>query len=315
MLDPIYTAMGWILKQLYDVLDAVGVGSFALAIIVFTLLINLVFLPININQQKTSSKQTSIRPKLDALKEKCGDDRQKYSMEMQELYQKEGVKMMGGCLPMLIRLPFLWGVWQAIRSPLSYIINVDDSLIEKGKNAVLGLKEFKDKTIAQVTELDVIHYFDDIKSTAGLEGLDQSIKSIDFNLFGFIDLTKKPEFTFRFSELGLEDFLLWLIPLFSFATAMLSSVIMMKMQKKTNPDAASMGGMMLMMPVLSLVIAFGVPAAVGFYWGCSNLVNMFISIIMNKLMGPYVIIARDEAKTVKARRVKEKELEEKIETN
>jgi hypothetical protein len=39
--------------------------------------------------------------------------------------------MMGGCLPQLIRLPFLWGVWQAIRSPLSYIINVDDALIEK----------------------------------------------------------------------------------------------------------------------------------------------------------------------------------------
>lgn len=312
MLDPIYTAMGWILKQLYVLLDTIGIGSFALAIIVFTILINLIFLPININQQKTTSKQTAIRPKLDALKEKCGDDRQKYSMEMQELYQRENVKMMGGCLPQLIRLPFLWGVWQAIRSPLSHIINVDDGLIEKAKNAVLGLEDFAGKKIGQVTELDVIHYFDEIKSTAGLEGLEQSIKSINFNLFGVIDLTKMPEFTFRFSSLSGEDLLLWLIPLFSFATAMLSSVVMLKMQKKTNPEAASMGGMMLMMPILSLVIAFGVPAAVGFYWACSNIVTMLISIAMNKFLGPYVIIAKDEAKLMKERRQKEKSLEIKL---
>ncbi len=312
MFSPIYSAMGWILKQLYVMLDSIGVGSFALAIIVFTVLINLVFLPININQQKTTAKQTAIKPKLDALKEKCGDDRQKYSIEMQELYQRENVKMMGGCLPQLIRLPFLWGVWQAIRSPLSYIINVDDTLIEKAKNAVLALEEFAGKKIAHITELDVIHYFDDIKSTAGLESLEQSIKSIDFNLFGVIDLTKTPEFTFRFSSLSGADLLLWLIPIFSFATAMLSSVVMMNMQKKTNPEAASMGGMMLMMPILSLVIAFGVPAAVGFYWACSNVVTMLISIAMNKLLGPYVIIAKDEAKLIKERRQKEKSLEIKL---
>lgn len=312
MFSPIYSAMGWILKQLYEILDAIGVGSFALAIIVFTVLINLVFLPINVNQQKTTAKQTAIKPKLDVLKEKCGDDRQKYSIEMQELYQRENVKMMGGCLPQLIRLPFLWGVWQAIRSPLSYIINVDDALIDKGKNAVLGLEEFAGKSIAHVTELDVIHYFDDIKSTAGLDELSEAVKSIDFNLFGIIDLTKTPEFTFRFSSLSGEDLLLWLIPILSFATAMLSSVVMMNMQKKTNPEAASMGGMMLMMPILSLVIAFGVPAAVGFYWACSNVVTMIISIVMNKLLGPYVIIAKDEAKTIKERRQKEKSLEIKL---
>jgi len=312
VLSPIYSAMGWILKQLYEILDAIGVGSFALAIIVFTVLINLVFLPINVNQQKTTAKQTAIKPKLDALKEKCGDDRQKYSIEMQELYQRENVKMMGGCLPQLIRLPFLWGVWQAIRSPLSYIINVDDALIEKGKNAVLGLEEFSGKKIAHITELDVIHYFDDIKSTAGLDELSEAVKSIDFNLFGIIDLTKTPNFTLRFSSLSGEDLLLWLIPILSFATAMLSSVVMMNMQKKTNPEAASMGGMMLMMPILSLVIAFGVPAAVGFYWACSNVVTMIISIVMNKLLGPYVIIAKDEAKTIKERRQKEKSLEIKL---
>lgn len=312
MLSPIYSAMGWILKQLYEMLDAIGVGSFALAIIVFTVLINVVFLPININQQKTTAKQTAIRPKLDALKEKCGDDRQKYSIEMQELYQRENVKMMGGCLPQLIRLPFLWGVWQAIRSPLSYIINVDDALIEKGKNAVLALEEFAGKKLAQVTELDVIHYFNDIKSTAGLDALEDAVKSIDFSLFGVIDLTKTPEFTFRFSSLTGGELLLWLIPIFSFATAMLSSVVMMNMQKKTNPDAASMGCMMYMMPVLSLVIAFGVPAAVGFYWACSNVVTMLISVAMNKFLGPYVIIAKDEAKLIKERKQKEKSLEAKL---
>ena len=80
------------------------------------------------------------------------------------------------------------------------------------------------------------------------------------------------------------------------------------MQKKTNPDAASMGGMMLLMPLLSLWIAFKVPAAVGFYWACSNVVTMVIQIIMNKMLGPYKIIARNEAKIIAERRKKETQL-------
>ena len=66
---------------------------------------------------------------------------------------------------------------------------------------------------------------------------------------------------------------LWLIPIAAFVAQMFTSVISMRLQKKINPEAPSMGCMMLSMPVVSLIIGFTVPAGVGFYWACSSLIG------------------------------------------
>lgn len=305
----IYLAMGWILKQIYNLMGAIApsLANYAIAIVLFTILVNAVFLPLNFQQQKTTAKQTALRPKLDALKKKCGTDKQKYNTEMQALYQRENVKMMAGCLPQLIKLPFLWGVWQAIRSPLSYILNLGTDQITAAKQILIDHALVKEGTqIAAVQELDVVQ---NMKQTPELFNADvvSQVNRMDFNLFG-LDLTKTPKFTFNFSTVTPEALALWLIPLFSFATAMLSSVVMLKMQKVTNPDSGSMGGMMLMMPIISLVIAFTVPAAVGFYWGCSNVVTMLIQVCLNRWYSPYEVIARGELQNIALRRKKEQEL-------
>ena len=312
----LYKAMGWILKQLFYLLDSAGIGYYAVAIALFTILINVIFLPLNIKQQKTTAKQTAIRPKMDELKKRCGDDRQKYSVELQELNQREGVSMMGGCLPMLIRLPFLWGVWRAISGPLSYILNWSNDLISSAKELLSGLEGASVK--AGYEEIGIIDNFGAIAQKANEQGLSdlaaqsgavESFKK-SFNLFG-IDMTRIPTFTLNFTDPGV-DFTLWIIPFLSFATAMLSSVISMKMQKKINPDAGQMGGMMLLMPLFSLYIAFLVPGAVGFYWMCSNLVNTVITVILNKTMSPYRLIAKEEAAFVTGRRKKEEALKSAI---
>lgn len=303
----IYSAMGWILKQLYDLLGLIQLDNYAYAIILFTLLVNLIFLPLTIKQQKATAKQAALRPKLEALKERCGDDQRRYQTEMQALYQKEKVSMMGGCWTLLVRLPFLWGVWQAIRSPLSYILSGISS--ETVKVALAKAKEFL-PDIKNLTELDIVNNIDFLvsKDSATFSPLVEPIKTLNFNFFG-LNLADTPEFTLKFGSLTSEDWI-WLIPLFSFATSMLSSVISLQMQKKSNPQAAGMGAMMLMMPLMSLWIAFTVPGAVGFYWACSNLVNMIIQIFTNKYYGPYTIAAREAAKTVAERKKKERELKE-----
>ena len=93
--------LGWILKNI----SALFGGNFAAAVFVFTLLVNLAMIPLSIKSQKSSVQQIRLKPKLDELKKKYGDDRNKYATETQRLYQEEGVSMSGGCLPMLIRLP------------------------------------------------------------------------------------------------------------------------------------------------------------------------------------------------------------------
>ena len=70
------------------------------------------------------------------------------------------------------------------------------------------------------------------------------------------------------------------------------------MQKKVNPDAPSMTGMMLTMPLISLFIGFTVPAGVGFYWACSSLVAGGIQIAVQYFYGPQKMLATERAKEI-----------------
>ena len=86
----------------------------------------------------------------------------------------------------------------------------------------------------------------------GIETVKEAIGTIDFNFLG-INLTEKPVFSFDIFN----DFkLIWFMPIIAFAAQILTSLISMKMQKKINPDAPSMTGMLLTMPLISLFITF-----------------------------------------------------------
>lgn len=108
-METVLTPFVWLLKQLCLLFQ-----SYPIAIFVFTLIVNLALIPFNIKQQKNMAKQARLRPKLEALKEKFGDDKMKYQSAMQELYQKENVSPTGGCLPMLIRMVILMMVFYSV---------------------------------------------------------------------------------------------------------------------------------------------------------------------------------------------------------
>ncbi len=121
--------MGWILARLSELVG----HNFAASVLVFTILVNLLMLPLSIKTQKSTVKQTKLKPKLDALKKKYGNDRQKYSQATSELYSKEGVSMSGGCLPMFVRLFVMMGVYWAVVSPLTYVLHIDTAAIDSAK--------------------------------------------------------------------------------------------------------------------------------------------------------------------------------------
>ncbi|MEE1019122.1 MAG: YidC/Oxa1 family membrane protein insertase, partial [Acutalibacteraceae bacterium] len=89
-------------------------GTYALAILVFTIAVNAAMIPLTVKQQKSMAKQARLRPKLDALQKKYGDDRVKMANAQQELYQNENISPTGGCLPMFIRMLVLMGVYRAV---------------------------------------------------------------------------------------------------------------------------------------------------------------------------------------------------------
>ena len=149
MFDFLLKPLGWILQQFAYLFN----GSFAWSVFMFTLVVNLLMIPLSIKTQKSTVGQMRIRPKMEALKKKYGDDKQRYSTELQKLYQEENVSMSGGCLPMLIRLPIMLGVYQVVLSPLKYIMQVSDKAIEAGKVAV---EKIADKTLTGYYELEIL---------------------------------------------------------------------------------------------------------------------------------------------------------------
>lgn len=123
---------GWVLEFLSGIFG----GNFAAAVFAFTLIINLILIPLSIKSQKSSVQQMRIKPKLDELKKKYGDDKQKYSEAMQKLYQEENVSMSGGCLPMILRLVLMMSIYYLIMSPLTYMSHAEPTQVSNVTTAI-----------------------------------------------------------------------------------------------------------------------------------------------------------------------------------
>jgi YidC/Oxa1 family membrane protein insertase len=104
-----------LLMAMHTFIDNLGIPySWGWAIIVFTILVKIVTLPLTLKQLQSTKAQQQIQPRLRELQEKYGKDRQKLAEEQMKLYKEAGVNPMGGCLPLLVQLPILWGLYQAL---------------------------------------------------------------------------------------------------------------------------------------------------------------------------------------------------------
>lgn len=92
------------------------INNYALTIIVFTVLIKLVIMPMNLKSRRSTMRMTAVQPKAMALQEKYKDDQEKLGQKLQELYRQEGVSPMGGCLPMILSMVVLFAMFYALRT-------------------------------------------------------------------------------------------------------------------------------------------------------------------------------------------------------
>ena len=100
-----------LIKALHSIIN-----NYALTIIVFTILIKLVVMPLNLKSRRSTMRMSSLAPKQKALQEKYKDDQEKLNQKIQELYRKEGVNPLGSCLPMLISMVILFAMFYALRT-------------------------------------------------------------------------------------------------------------------------------------------------------------------------------------------------------
>lgn len=102
----------WVLDKLHRLF-----GNWGWAIIGLVVLIKLAFYKLSETQYKSFAKMRAVQPRIEALKERYGDDRQKFQMAMMELYKKEKINPMGGCLPILVQIPvFIALYWVLLES-------------------------------------------------------------------------------------------------------------------------------------------------------------------------------------------------------
>lgn len=100
ILWPICKPIFWLLKKLFSF-----TGNWGVAIILVTVIIKLLFYKLSESSYRSMGNMRKLQPRIEALKEKYGDDKQKFSQAVMELYKKEKINPLGGCLPILIQIP------------------------------------------------------------------------------------------------------------------------------------------------------------------------------------------------------------------
>lgn len=105
----ISAALFWVMDKIHSL-----VGNWGWSIVLVTLLIKLVFYKLSEASYRSMARMRQLQPRLEMLKERYGDDKQKMSQATMELYRKEKVNPLGGCLPMLIQIPVFIGLYYVL---------------------------------------------------------------------------------------------------------------------------------------------------------------------------------------------------------
>ncbi len=289
-MDIINVPIGWLLKFFNNILG----NSYILAILLFSIVVEiLTTLIFGIRQQKNSIKQARLRPKEMAIRKKYAgrDDKptqQKMTMEIQELYQKEGYNPMGGCLPLLIQFPILIALYNVVINPLKYICGLSDDAISQ-ITAILGSNTSRG-SMALLGQIEAKGY----EAFAHVEGFTQEIFDNMPNLKAFggaLDLSIMPSDCMNLESL--KNPALWLViavPVLTFLSYFLSMKLTRKLsyQPMDNAQQAQMGCsnkmMDIVMPLFSVFISFGVPAALGVYWIFKSILGVISRLILHFAM-------------------------------
>lgn len=291
--------LGFLIDLIYGL-----VSNYGVAIIIFTFIIKTALIPLTFKSQKSMKKQQKLQPVLAELQTKYANDPQKLQTEMMKLYRDNDVSMMGGCLPMLIQMPILVGLYQVIQRPLTFLVGVDftaaDALakvadiqkfmIENFPSRIdAAMQKYTPEQLAKISQISLSKW-----SELAFGQGDPWV--LNFNFFG-MDLSNVPKtgfahlFSGNFSDIS--TILLIIIPILAIATTWFSmklSQMQMKknsdntnaVKKQDNPSEQMSKQMSLMAPIMTGFFTITLPSGLGLYWIVSNIVQIAQQFFINK---------------------------------
>ena len=286
--------LGYVMEWIYNLIPNYGWD-----IIIFTIVIRLLSIPLQLNQQKSMAKMAAFQPMIADIQKKYKNKPEKQQEELLKLQQEYGYKPTAGCMPMLVNFLVMFGVIEVVYRPLQRIFHIGaDALTAAGEAlTTLGIS-FTTVTrdtniIAQVIagESTVTSCFTpDQVSTITEFG-----QHMDF--FG-IDLTRVPQYS-----LATENLPLLIFPVLAIVTMFISTHISMKASGQQMQG--SMKLTMYMMPLLYLFFCFTYPLAFSLYYVISNIVMTAQTQVMRKFYDPEKMRKEVEAE-IAAKRKQEK---------
>ncbi|MCI5689607.1 MAG: YidC/Oxa1 family membrane protein insertase [Clostridiales bacterium] len=273
LLNIILTPFAKLLLLFYNV-----TGSYGVALILFGLVVRLILFPVFLKGRKGMLSMSGLAEKQRVLQQKYARDREKYSRELQKLYEEEGVKPSSGCLWSFLPMPFLMILYAIIRQPLTYLMNMNQDHFNAVSNLLYGnVLDYKNQQLQMAQDVFLNHD----KIVAAIPEL-AGMPQIDFTFLG-VNLSETPHFLFwRAEDVG-AAFGLWLIPVISALLGVVSMILTNKINavvlhtQKTMDQSSMMT--MVIMPLFSLWICFTLPAALGVYWIANSLFAMLQEVV------------------------------------
>src|SRR5262245_11775538 len=301
--------LGWCLAEIYSV-----VPNYALAIIILTVLIRLILLPFGFKQIKSMQHMQALQPELKALQKKYKNNKQKLQEEQMKLYREAGVNPLGGCLPLLLTLPFLFAMYAVIRPPLlSPNVGATGQVATyQVVNNHLPQDSLLFHNVLTHTDLNVAGV--NLQCSLATSGTQAELKDTQKqpiqNGLPILGENGQPidnavsQSTLNCGTKKFPDAIPYVLLL---ALMLLSAIFMQRQMTKANPQAAQAGPqaqLMKYMPLIYVVWGWAFPAGLILYWTTANGIQIAQQTVMLRAghIGPDAL---ERAKAEQRRRQEE----------
>lgn len=276
MFDFIINPLKWVVEQFHTF-----TGSYALAIIMFTLIMRVIILPLDIKQRRTMRKMQLLQPRIDAINERYANDPEKRSQKTMELYKKEKASPFSSCLPLLIQFPILI-LMVSVMNRVSY-----DAIM------TMFLDVYNGSTASPVLEsfLWVRNIFQPDNLTASIiPDLDTVLRTISRAKGSAIITEENIALLTQYYEQLIGPAITanagfvngWgVLPVLSGALYFLQTKLTPQAQA-ADPSKANQSKMMnYMMPLISVFFCWSYSAAFALYWVVSSIIAIAQTLIIN----------------------------------
>ena len=295
-MNPLYILgwpLGYVMEWIYKLIPNYGWD-----IILFTLLITVIKIPLQLNQQKSMARMSAFQPMVAEIQKKYRDKPEKQQEELMKL-QEQGYKPTAGCMPMLVNFLVMFGVIEVVYRPLQRIFHIGaDALTAAGE--ALTAMGISFTTVTRDTNI-IAQVIAGESTVSSCFTPDQVATITEFgqhmDFFG-IDLTRVPQYS-----LAAENLPLLILPILAIVTMFISTHISMKASGQQMQG--SMKLTMYMMPLMYLFFCFTYPLAFSLYYVISNIVMTAQTQVMRKFYDPEKMRKEVEAE-IAAKRKQEK---------